>query len=58
MKGKKKNKTRKYLIVEYIGDLPVGNRIELNTKHKNFLKMLADAKHYLERKDLRRTIEP
>jgi len=45
---------KKYLIIEYIGKLPIGKRLVLNTKHKNFLKMLADAKKHLERKDLRR----
>lgn len=46
--------SKKYLIVEYVGKYPIGKTLVLNTKHKNFLKMLADAKKYLERKDLRR----
>ena len=47
----KKPDYKKYIIIE----IPTGKMIELNAKHKNFLKLLADAKKYLERKDLRRS---
>ena len=46
--------TKKYLIVEYVGKRPIGKSLVLTTRHKNFFKMLTDAKKYLERKDLRR----
>jgi len=47
-------KHREYLIIECIKGLPVGKRLNLKTKHKDFIKMLVDAKKYLERKDLRK----
>jgi len=47
------SKSKKYLIVEYVGKYPVGKSMVLHTKHKNFIKLLADAEKYLKRKDLR-----
>ena len=37
-------KPKKYLIVEYIGQYPIGKSIILTTRHKNFLKMLQTLK--------------
>jgi len=47
-------KSKKYLIIEYVGKYPIGKSITLVTKHKNFLKMFTDAEKYLQRKDLRK----
>ena len=47
------NKHKKYIIIE----IPSGKILELNTKHKDFLRLLADAKKFLERTDLRKSTE-